>query len=306
MTIEIDPTPARPQLGAVAAWRAEVTQCFEQVGRARQRWVNRAGADAYCGDSRLLTARVASYGLASELVGQAGPAPIGTRYVDVGAGVGAFSAWVARRLGLPATLVDTDADVRSTAARAWPDIDVQADTTAVPDGAGWLVTAMEVLEHVAYEDQPEFVRELVRLVAPGGLLVLSTPDESSYRGGWSGYGPHIGVVDAVRLRELLEEASGHPAQVWRLEGPPFDVGPLRAVVLPIANRLHTWSRAVAPGLLDRLSDGVLRTRSGVDRRRERPETEVRIEVVDARHGRGSGLVGVVHRGPVPLTTSPPA
>ena len=39
-----------------------------------------------------------------------------------------------------------------------------------------LVTCLEVLEHVA--DKPAFVAELARHLAPGGLMVLSTPNRT--------------------------------------------------------------------------------------------------------------------------------
>jgi 2-polyprenyl-6-hydroxyphenyl methylase/3-demethylubiquinone-9 3-methyltransferase len=41
-----------------------------------------------------------------------------------------------------------------------------------------LVTAMEVLEHVA--DKRAFLGELARHLAPGGLLVLSTPNRTAH------------------------------------------------------------------------------------------------------------------------------
>jgi 2-polyprenyl-6-hydroxyphenyl methylase/3-demethylubiquinone-9 3-methyltransferase len=40
-----------------------------------------------------------------------------------------------------------------------------------------LVTCMEVIEHVA--DKPAFVAQLARHLAPGGLLVLSTPNRTT-------------------------------------------------------------------------------------------------------------------------------
>ncbi len=40
-----------------------------------------------------------------------------------------------------------------------------------------LVTSMEVIEHVA--DKPRFIAQLVRHLAPGGLMVLSTPNRTT-------------------------------------------------------------------------------------------------------------------------------
>lgn len=47
------------------------------------------------------------------------------------------------------------------------------------DGAFDLVVCLETLEHLRAADQPGFVAELVRVLAPEGLLVLSTPDRDA-------------------------------------------------------------------------------------------------------------------------------
>ena len=288
--LDIEPAWPVPDLAEVNSAAAEAVGYFDRVARSRTTWVNKEGAEAGCGDRQLLVARTANYLLAAEV---AGDPPDGARLVDVGAGVGAYSAWLADRLDIPVTLVDHDPDVRAVAARAWPDAEVRDSTAALPDGGAWLVTAMEVVEHVLPEDQPAFIRDLLRLVAPGGHLVLSTPDESAYVGGWSGYGPHIGVLDASDLRDLLESASDHPAMVWRLEGEPFAVGPVEAALLPIANRAHTLLRRMAPTLLDRISHRVMSARSRISSTDRRPLPSHDIRVVDARQGRDTGLIGVI-------------
>ena len=53
-------------------------------------------------------------------------------------------------------------------------IDYRAAAVEALDGQFDLVTSMEVIEHVA--DQPAFVAALAARLAPGGLMILSTPN----------------------------------------------------------------------------------------------------------------------------------
>lgn len=189
---------------------------------------------------------VANYLAAAELADHCDPPPT---VVDVGGGTGLLGAWLAARRGTHLRLVDSDPVVRRLAAAAFPAARVHAGVDELPHRSSGLVAAMEVLEHVEPSEQPAFLDELVRLVAPGGLLVLSTPDESGYLGGHSGYTPHVGVVDATRLRELLTRVVGSGVQLWRLGGAAFDLTRWQRYLLPVGNRL--WGRVASstPGLV---------------------------------------------------------
>ena len=59
------------------------------------------------------------------------------------------------------------------------EIDYRAGDVQELEGQFDLVTCMEVIEHVA--DPAAFVKALARRLAPGGLLILSTPNAT----GWS-------------------------------------------------------------------------------------------------------------------------
>ena len=104
----------------------------------------------------------------------------GKRALDVGCGAGLLCEPLAR-LGAAVTGVDAAAEniaaASDHAAAMGLAIDYRAgELSALGLGQFDLVTCMEVLEHVS--DKPTFVAALAASLAPGGLLILSTPNRT--------------------------------------------------------------------------------------------------------------------------------
>jgi len=106
----------------------------------------------------------------------------GKTALDVGCGAGLLTEPLAR-LGANVTGIDASPEViavaRDHAAASGLQIDYRAGDVQELGGRFDLITAMEVIEHVA--EPAAFVRALAKRLAANGLLILSTPNAT----GWS-------------------------------------------------------------------------------------------------------------------------
>lgn len=104
----------------------------------------------------------------------------GKTALDVGCGAGLLAEPLAR-LGAQVTAIDAAPEViavaREHAAGQGLSIDYRQGAVEDLDGRFDLVTAMEVIEHVA--DPQAFLSSLAARLAPGGLLILSTPNRTA-------------------------------------------------------------------------------------------------------------------------------
>lgn len=104
----------------------------------------------------------------------------GKRAVDVGCGAGLIAEPLAR-LGAAVTAIDAAAE-NIAAARAHAEgqglaVDYRVGGVEALEGRFDLVTCLEVVEHVA--DVDAFLAGLAGALAPGGLLILSTPNRTT-------------------------------------------------------------------------------------------------------------------------------
>ena len=123
-----------------------------------------------------------------------------------GEGYGAdLIASVARRV----VAVDYDAATVAHVGSRYPRVEVMAANLAavpLPDASVDVVVNFQVIEHLW--DQPQFITECLRLLRPGGRLLISTPNRITFTpGSDTPVNPfHTRELNAAELRELLEDA----------------------------------------------------------------------------------------------------
>lgn len=107
----------------------------------------------------------------------------GRRLLDVGANVGILVA-TARRMGLEAVGLEVNPDLVAEAERRHPRARFLCGTLEEADLAGAAfdgIYCSEVIEHVP--DVEAFVKEIHRILRPGGALYLTSPSLHEYRTG---------------------------------------------------------------------------------------------------------------------------
>lgn len=157
------------------------------------------------------------------------PADARLKAADLGSGV-TFFPFAAARLGYDVVCVDTDPICRTDLSRAIPLVGagrgsvefrlIEGSRLPLADGELDLVFCVSVLEHIP--DLAGTVREIVRVLRPGGMLVLTL--DLDLRGD-----QEIGVAPYKRLlRELdrhftlgLPEICTHPADILKTQDGPY-------------------------------------------------------------------------------------
>jgi O-antigen biosynthesis protein len=109
------------------------------------------------------------------------PLVSGARVLDLGSGEG-FGAALLAPVARAVTGIDIDEQTVAHARANYAGVDFcvgsATDLSAFADGAVDVVVAFEVIEHVA--EQEQVLAEVARVLAPGGVLVMSTPERRAY------------------------------------------------------------------------------------------------------------------------------
>ncbi|WP_324262239.1 bifunctional 2-polyprenyl-6-hydroxyphenol methylase/3-demethylubiquinol 3-O-methyltransferase UbiG [Altererythrobacter sp. H2] len=163
----------------------------------------------------------------------------GKSALDVGCGAGLLCEPLAR-LGASVTGVDAAPEnVAAAAAHAeGSGLDVRymaGEVGALDIGQFDLVTAMEVIEHVA--DKRAFIAALAARLAPGGLLVLSTPNRTAKS--------RLLMVGGAETLGLIPRGTHHwedfitPEELADMLGEAgFAVGAMQGIAFSPARGLH--------------------------------------------------------------------
>lgn len=138
--------------------------------------------------------------------------------VDFGAGQGGFAGLLAQA-GLYRTVTAADLMPRPAALPAaigWIQADLN-DRLPLPDASCDVIAALEVIEHL--ENPRAMLRDCFRLLRPGGLLLVTTPNNESLRsqvnllcrGHFAAFGPdsypaHITPLLRIDLLRASQEA----------------------------------------------------------------------------------------------------
>ena len=160
-------------------------------------------------DRRLLMSHLCAYQLAGDLAE-------GRRMLEVGCGSG-YGAYYLSHMAREVTAIDLDAPVIAQAQQLFRRPNLRylhqgGVPLGFPDGAFDCVGTFQVIEHIPEPRLQEFVRELSRVLVPGGVCVISTLNVEHNRKGKPGYqkaGFHEKEFTAPELHVLLSSVFPH-------------------------------------------------------------------------------------------------
>lgn len=178
--------------------------------------------------------------------------PSGTTVLDVGCGIGGSSRILAREYGCAVTGITISLQqVRRAQELTAPEVNARfqvddALALSFPDASFDVVWSVEAGPHMP--DKAQFARELMRVLKPGGILVVADWNQRDDRR------VPLNVWEKPVMRQLLDQWS-HPA-FSSIEG----FSELLAATGLVAGDVTTadWTAETLPSWLDSIWQGILR------------------------------------------------
>jgi SAM-dependent methyltransferase len=142
------------------------------------------------------------------------------RALDYGCGSGYGANLLAAHFG-SVTAIDIDGDTIHDCAARFPAPNLTFSVFAppaqpFPDSSFDCVFSFQVVEHIPLDDVNGYIRSIWAMVKPGGVAIVTTPNQGNYVGGHSGNPHHIKEYSANELAEAIGEAI--PNATYRIFG----------------------------------------------------------------------------------------
>jgi 2-polyprenyl-3-methyl-5-hydroxy-6-metoxy-1,4-benzoquinol methylase len=220
---------------------AALSAFYDSYSNEHQRWQSAKSATAAMAAARR---RRGGNGILQEMALRRPLA--GKRLLEIGCSRGSFLL-DAREAGANVTGVEIDAGARRFLAEVG--IECHADLGAAAHPAGFdAIVALNVIEHLPAPRQ--WLRSINRLLNPGGLLVLWTPNggqATRLGAGWVGFRvdlDHLNYFSMATLGRLLLDEGLWPEATWELS--QANVSAFRGITAPASGRLARLQRACRP------------------------------------------------------------
>ncbi len=142
----------------------------------------------------------------------------GLRVLDAACGEG-YGSFLLANAGARVTGIDISADAVAHAGERYARADLEFKVGSVtalplPEGSVDVVVSFETIEHLV--EQREMLAEFRRVLTPGGVLVISSPNRPVYNeAGEVDNHYHVGELDRAELKSLLDPAFPH--QQWHAQ-----------------------------------------------------------------------------------------
>jgi 2-polyprenyl-3-methyl-5-hydroxy-6-metoxy-1,4-benzoquinol methylase len=179
------------------------------------------------------------------------------RLLDVGCATGRFLQHMAA-VGWRVSGIELDAAAAATARTVTPHVVVgDPAEVALPPASFDVITAFHVVEHLP--DPATALRNMLRWLAPGGLMIVEVPNVGGWGGAlfgrfWSGldFPRHLVHFTPATMRALVEAAGGSIVDEWHWSKPRWII---RSVRFALAARGTPSARRTLAALDSRLGRG---------------------------------------------------